>query len=61
MVYGIKKNVNLIDDNWFGWGQVKEYVYYSLEMIQNYYEGANINPYNITSNLFGIFFLENEI
>jgi len=59
--YGIKHNVAYVNNNWFGFGKVEKHAFYSLDLIQNYLESTKANPFQATENLFGFYFLENEI
>jgi hypothetical protein len=59
--YGLKKNVTQVNNNWFGFGKVETHIFYTLDLIQHYLESTNANPFQAPENLFGFYFLENEV
>jgi len=58
--YGLKTNINTIDDNWFGFGIPNVFKYYTMEILQTYLESTEDNPYALEPNYFGIYLLEHE-
>jgi hypothetical protein len=59
--YGMKKNVAYVNNNWFGFGKIEKHEFYTLDLIQHYLESTHANPFQAPENLFGFYFLENEI
>jgi len=59
-VYGLIQNNNEVDDNWFGFGEMTKYAYFTFEILQTYFEGVIDNPQNFTPSLFSLSFLEHE-
>lgn len=58
--YGLKKNVGYIDDNWFGFGQGREYQYYTLDLLQDYMMSTSENPFLSGHRLLAFHFFEHE-